>query len=221
MIPISIEFIIALLVVVISLILIFLKLKERNRLALFKVLIHLAVEDMTQPFTATSLDKIQKHYNKIHETLEEAQEIAKTPAEKKKCEKLLKDLSEWRLQQIQIIYQKKLNEILKKYHQTPDINRKLTLLFEARNLVLEGILPNAPLKKIDNLILRLYVMKAHILADGQPEEKRYEIFEEYVTKILNSGIEDSELDESKAFREFIKEFEVLYRKYKKKRLKKE
>ena len=134
---------------------------------------------------------------------------------------MLKDLSEWRIKQIQLIYQKKLNEILKKYHETPDINRKLALLFEARNLITEGILPEAPLKKIDNLILRLYVMKARLLAEDKKERERYEIYEEYITKVLNSGIEDRVMDESKEFRELIEDFEILHRKFKSKRPKSE
>lgn len=217
----TIEIIAGLILLIASIVFLSLKIKERNRRALFQVLVHLAIEDMSKPFSTLTLETIQRRYNLIHETLERAQGVAKLPEEKTKSEKLLKDLSEWRLKQIQLIYQKKLNEILKKYHETPDINRKLTLLFEARNLITEGILPATPLKKIDNLILRLYVMKAHLLAEGKKERERYNIYEEYITKVLNSGIEDKVMDESKEFRELIEEFEILHRKFKSKRPKSE
>jgi len=212
-----IEITAGLLVVVILLIFLSLKIKERNRQNLFRVLIHLAIEDMSKSFSNPALEAVQRRYNLIHDTLEQAKGVARTAEEKAKCEKLLKELGEWRLKQIQVIYQKKLNQILKKYHETQDINRKLTLLYEARNLITEGILPEAPLKKIDNLILKLYVMKARLLAEGQPERKRYEIYEEYITKVLNSGIEDKEMDESKEFRDLVDEFEILHRKFKGKR----
>ncbi len=197
------------------------RLKEKNRLALFQVLTHLAIEDMTKPLPRPTLDAVQRRYNLIHETLEEATRIARGNEEKEKCEKLLRDLGDWRLQQIQQIYQEKLNRLLQQYHRTDDLNRKLTLLFEARELITEGILPETPLKKIDNLIVRLYVTKARLLAQNQPEEKVYEIFEEYITKVLNSGIEDKELDESKEFRQLVDDFEKLHRKYKRKRSKTE
>ncbi len=217
----AIELIAGLAVLIALIVFVTLRIKEKNRLALFRVLVHLAIEDMSKPFSTLTLEAIQRRYNLIHETLERAQGVAKLPEEKTRCEKLLKDLSDWRIKQIQLIYQKKLNEILKKYHETPDINRKLTLLFEARNLITEGILPEAPLKKIDNLILRLYVMKARLLAEDKKERERYEIYEEYITKVLNSGIEDRVMDESKEFRELIEDFEILHRKYKGKRPKSE
>ncbi|MCD6377117.1 MAG: hypothetical protein J7L94_16450 [Caldisericaceae bacterium] len=217
----TIELIAGLAVLLVLIVFLTLKIKEKNRLALFRILVHLGIEDMSKPFSNLTLDAIQRRYNLIHETLERAQGVAKLPEEKTRCEKLLKDLSEWRIKQIQLIYQKKLNEILKKYHETPDINRKLALLFEARNLITEGILPEAPLKKIDNLILRLYVMKARLLAEDKKERERYEIYEEYITKVLNSGIEDRVMDESKEFRELIEDFEILHRKFKSKRPKSE
>jgi len=217
----TIELIAGLAVLLVLIVFLTLKIKEKNRLALFRILVHLGIEDMSKPFSNLTIDAIQRRYNLIHETLERAQGVAKLPEEKTRCEKLLKDLSEWRIKQIQLIYQKKLNEILKKYHETPDINRKLALLFEARNLITEGILPEAPLKKIDNLILRLYVMKARLLAEDKKERERYEIYEEYITKVLNSGIEDRVMDESKEFRELIEDFEILHRKFKSKRPKSE
>ncbi|WP_456441641.1 hypothetical protein [Caldithrix abyssi] len=198
-----------------------LKAKEKNRLALFRVLTHLAIEDMSQPLGRLELENVQRRYNLILDTLKKAQNVAKKPAEKVKCKKLLKDLNDWRLQQIQAIYQEKLNGLLKQYHQSEDINHKLALLFEARQLIKEGILRESPLKKIDNLIIRLYVMQARSLAEGQPEQKKYEIFEDCITKIFNSDIDDKELDESAEFRKLIDEFEILHRKFKGKRSKPE
>lgn len=198
-----------------------LKLKEKNRLALFKVLINLAIEDMGKPLPSFTVEALNQRYSIIKETIDHALGAAKLPEEKIKCNQLLKELNEWRIEQIQKIYKKRLNEILKEYRETADINRKLTLLFKARQIVSDGVLSDPPLKKIDTLILHLYVMKAHLLAKDKKEKERYDIYEKYITKVINSGIEDSVMDESKEFRELIKEFEVLHRKFKYKRLRSE
>ncbi len=188
-----------------------LRLRERSRRALFQVLTHLILEDMDAP-VAPSLEAIHQRYQKLSETLEKARLTARQAEEITKCEKLGHDISEWQIQKVQAIYKEKLEALLRLIKKENPIEEKLRYLFEARTLIQDGILEKHHLKKIDKLIVHLYVKKARTEADGLPEKQKLHLYDQTMEKILNCGIEDQELEQMEELKAFIKEYDDLFQK---------
>ncbi|NOX88372.1 MAG: hypothetical protein GXO77_05040 [Calditrichaeota bacterium] len=212
---IDIKIIVLLVVLLAGIVWFALRVREKNRKSLFYVLLRLAEEEMDTPLPELSIDAVQRRYQNTLSTLQRARKVAKTERELLQCKKAEKDLTDWRVQKVQSIDQNRLNRLLKQIRDEQNIDRKLALLFEARELILEGVLENERLEKIDGLIVHLYVKKARDGSAGLPGKKKYQIYEQIITQILNSGIDDAELNKMKELREFITEFEVLYKQFKK------
>lgn len=196
-------------------IVLYLRMREKNRKNLFVVLWNLAHEELNAPFPRLNVEAVQQRYTHLKETSEQLFRLARHNQEFAQCKSFEKSLAEWRVHKIQEIYQKRLDHLLKEVQNTHNPQRRLDLLYQARELVKEGILDNQLLEKIEKWIVYTHIKQVRNKEEGLSLEMKYQLYEEAITQILNSGIEDKKLEAMENFKEFITDFEIMYRRLKK------
>ena len=193
----------------------FLKMREKNRRNLYVVLWNLAHEELNAPFDRLNVEAVQHRYAQVKDTIEQLFRLARNEQEFARCKNFEKSLGEWRVHKIQEIYQKRLDRLLKEVQETHNPQRRLELLYQARELAKEAILDDQLLDKIDKWIVYTHIKQVRNKEEGLSLEMKYQLYEEAITKILNSGIEDEKLEAMENFKEFITDFEIMYRRLKK------
>ncbi len=196
-------------------VILYLKMREKNRKNLFVVLWNLAHEELNAPFDQLNVEAVQHRYAQVKDTVEQLFRLARNEQEFSRCKNFEKSLGEWRVRKIQEIYQKRLDRLLKEVQETHNPQRRLELLYQARELAKEAILDDQLLDKIDKWIVYTHIKQVRNKEEGLSLEMKYQLYEEAITKILNSGIEDEKLEAMENFKEFITDFEIMYRRLKK------
>ncbi len=193
----------------------FVKIREKNRRNVFVVLWNLSQESLSEPLPRLSVEAVQKRYAHLKELSEQLFRLARTNHEFAQCKNFEKNLGEWRVHKIQEIYQSRLDHLLKEVQKTHNPKRRLDLLYQARDLIKEGVLDERLLDKIEKWIVYTHIKQVRNKEEGLSLEMKYRLYEEAITKILNSGIEDAKLEAMSDFKEFINDFEIMYRRLKK------
>ncbi len=193
----------------------YLHLREKNRRNMFVVLRNLADEERDAPLPRLSVDAVQQRYERLKELAEQLFKLARSNHEFAQCKRFEKGLGEWRVSKIQEIYQKRFNRLLRQIQKEHQPQRRLDLLYQARDLIKEGVLDEHLLDKIEKWIVYTHIRQVRNKEKGLSPEMKYQLYEEAITKILNSGIEDQKLEAMENFKEFVTDFEIMYRRLKK------
>ncbi len=207
--------VVVVLIAVVAFTLFYLRIREKNRKALFYVLLNLTNEELETALPKKSVDAVQHRYEKLKGTVNKLHRLAHQNYEFALCKKLEKDLGSWRVQKIQEIYEQRLSTLLRQIHNETNSSRRLSLLYQARDLIKEGVLDDEILKKIDKWLVYTHIKQVRNKEQGLSSEMKYQLYEKAITEILNSGIEDAELEAIKEFKEFITDFEIMYKRLKK------
>ncbi len=205
------------LVVAIGLVFLYLRYREKTRQELFLVILNLAREEMAAELERMSLDAVQQRYEALKETLENLYRTARKDHEFALCKKFEKELGKWRVRKIQEIYNQRLNILLDKIKKEHNHRKRLNLLYQARDLIKEGVLDTERLNKVENWIVHAHIKDVRNREQGLSPEMKYKLYEEVITEILNSGISDELLENAADFKELITDFEILEKRLKRTR----
>lgn len=189
--------------------------REKSRKNMFVVLRKLAAEELEAPLPRLSVEAVQQRYEHLKSSVEQLFKLARKNHEFAQCKSFEKGLGEWRVRKIQEIYQQRLDRLLEQVRKERNSQKRLDLLYQARELAKEGILDNQLLNKIEKWIVYTHIRQVRNREVGLSLEMKYQLYEEAITKILNSGIEDEKLEAMDDFKEFITDFEIMYRRLKK------
>lgn len=193
----------------------YLRVREKNRRNTFVVLRNLANEERDAPLPRLSVDAVQQRYERLKELAEQMFKLARSNHEFAQCKSFEKGLGEWRVLKIQEIYQKRFNHLIRQIQKEHHPQRRLDLLYQARDLIKEGVLDEHLLDKVEKWIVYTHIKQVRNKEQGLSAEMKYQLYEEAITNILNSGIEDEKLEAMEGFKEFITDFEIMYRRLKK------